>query len=90
MSWLIEDYYYHFYCYTHLMASFPQTTWVSQYLKGKTSLDLNEAREDGVLGCSGIDHIQTICTSFQTDNHTNTSSPNFYTQDALPDTQPAA
>jgi len=30
------------------------TNWVSQYQKGKTSLDLNEARDDGVLGCSGI------------------------------------
>jgi len=38
------------YTYTHLMASFPSTTWLSQYLKGKTSLDLNEARDDGVLG----------------------------------------
>jgi len=33
---------------------FSRTTWASQYQKGKTSLDLNEAREDGVLGCSGI------------------------------------
>ena len=32
---------------------FYRTTWVSQYQKGKTSLDLNEARDDGVLGCSG-------------------------------------
>jgi len=30
------------------------TNWVSQYHKGKTSLDLNEVRDDGVLGCSGI------------------------------------
>ena len=28
--------------------------WVSRHQKGKTSLDLNEARDDGVLGCSGI------------------------------------
>jgi len=33
---------------------FSRTTWVSRYQKGKTSLDLNEARDDGVLGCSGI------------------------------------
>jgi len=33
---------------------FFRTTWVSQYQKGKTSLDFNEARDDGVLGCSGI------------------------------------
>jgi len=35
-----------------------------------------------------LDYIQTICTSFQTDNHTNTSSLNFYRQDAPPDAQP--
>ena len=33
---------------------FSRTTWVSHYQKGKTSLDLNEAREDGVLLCIGI------------------------------------
>jgi len=30
-----------------------RTTWVSWYQKGKTSLDLNEARDDWVSGCSG-------------------------------------
>ena len=38
---------------------FFRTTWVSQYQKGKTSLDLNETRDDGVVGCSGISW--TIC-----------------------------
>jgi len=38
---------------------FSGTTWLSRYLQGKTSLDLNEARDDGVLGCSGISW--TIC-----------------------------
>jgi len=33
---------------------FSRTTWVSQYQKGKTSLDLNEARDDGVWDGSGI------------------------------------
>ena len=36
-----------------------RTTWVSRYQKGKTSLDLEEARDDEVLGCSGISW--TIC-----------------------------
>jgi len=58
---------------------FPKTTCVSRYQKGKTSLDLNEARQNGVLGWQRhqLDHMQTICTSFRTDNHTNTSSLNF-------------
>jgi len=38
---------------------FSRTTQVSQYKKGKTSLYLKEARDDGVLGCSGISW--TIC-----------------------------
>jgi len=33
---------------------YSRTTPVSQYQKGKTSLDLNEARDDGVLGICGI------------------------------------
>ena len=66
---------------------FYKTTWISRYKKGKTSLALNEARGDGVLECSGISWtiMQTICTSLQTDNHSNTSSLNFYRPDALPD-----
>ena len=35
-----------------------------------------------------LDHMQTICTSLHTDSHTNTSSPNFYRPDAVPDAQP--
>jgi len=38
---------------------FSRTTWVSRYLKGKTSLDLNKARADGVVRCSSISW--TIC-----------------------------
>jgi len=58
--------------------------------KGKPSLDLNEAREDQVLGRQWhqLDHLQAICTSLQRDNHTNTLSLNFYRPDALPDAQP--
>jgi len=69
---------------------FSRTTWISQYQKGDTSLDLNEARDNAVLGCSDITgpHMQTICTLLQTDYHTNTSSLNFYRLDALPNAQP--
>jgi len=52
---------------------YSRTTWVSWYKKGKTSLDLNEARDNG--GWWGqlhqLDHVQTIYTSLQTDKHTN-------------------
>jgi len=50
------------------------TTRVSRYQKGTTSLDLIEAKEDGVLERQWhhLDHMQTICIS--QDNHTNTSS----------------
>jgi len=53
---LFCDYYYYY--YTHLTTS-SRTTCVGQCQKGKTSLDLNEARDYGVLGCSGIGW--TIC-----------------------------
>ena len=55
---------------------FSRITWVSQYQKGKTSLDINDARDDGVWGWQWhqLDHMETICTSLQTDNHTNSSS----------------
>ena len=46
---------------------FSRTTWVSQYQKGKTSLSLNEARDDGVLGRSGISW--TICKSAPRSSH---------------------
>jgi len=69
---------------------FSRTTGVSQYQKGKTSLDLNEARDDAVLGWQRhqLDHMQTVGTSLQTDNNTNISSINFYRLDALPDAHP--
>jgi len=38
---------------------FSGTTWVSRYQTGKISLGLNEVKDDGVLGCSGISW--TIC-----------------------------
>ena len=69
---------------------FSRTTWVSRHQKGKTSLDLNEARGDGVLWWQWhrLDHMQTICTSLHTDNHTNTPSLNFYRLGALLDAKP--
>jgi len=35
-----------------------------------------------------LDHMQTICTSLQADNHTNTLSLNLYMPNALSDVQP--
>ena len=76
--------------YTRLMAS-SWSTWVSWYQKGKTSLDLNEARDDGVLEWQWhqLNHMQKICPLLQTNDHANTSSLNFYRLDAFPDAQPA-
>jgi len=56
---------------------FSRTAWVSQYQKGKTNLDLREARNGGVLGWQWhhLDDMQSICTSLQTDNHTNSPTP---------------
>ena len=75
----------HYYYYYMFNGLFSRTTWVSWYQKGKTSLDFNETRDDGVLGWQWhqLDLMQTVCTSLQTDNHTNTSSLNVYRPDAL-------
>ena len=47
-----------------VVTSLHKTTWVRRYQKGKTSLDLDEAIDDGVLGWQWhqLDHIETICT----------------------------
>jgi len=50
---------------------FSGTTRVSQYQKGKTNLDFTEAT-DSEWHWHQLGHIQ-VCTSLQTDNHTNTS-----------------
>ena len=39
---------------------FSRTTWLNWYQKGKTSLDLNAARDDGVFRCSGISSISVL------------------------------
>jgi len=68
---------------------FSSTTWVSWYQKGKTSLDLNEARDYGVLGCSGISW--TICKlSAPRSRQITTPAPHHSIDrpDALHDAQP--
>jgi len=48
-----------------------RTTWVSRYQKGKTNLDFTEARDSVCQWCQ-LGHMQTVCTSLQTYNHTST------------------
>ena len=58
-------YYYYYYYYTRLTAFFQQQPgWVSRYQKGKTRLDLNTARDDGVVGWQWhqLDHMCTGST----------------------------
>jgi len=67
-----------------------RTTRVSWYPRGKTSLDLNETRDDGVLGCSRISWA--ICKqSAPRSRQITTPTPHhsiFYRPDALPDAKP--
>jgi len=76
----------HYYYYANLTTS-SRTIWVSWYQKGKTSLDLNEARDYGVLRCTGISW--TICKQSAPRSRRITTStlhhPSFYMPDALPD-----
>ena len=71
-----------------LNGIFSKPTWMSRCQKGKTSLGLDEATDDGVLGCSGISwsiRKQSAPHSrVQTDNHTKTTSLGFSIPDALP------
>jgi len=67
---------------------FSGTTRMSRYQKGKSNLNFTEAR-DSEWQWHQLGHMQ-VCTSLQTDNHTNTPSLNFYRPDALPAAQPTA
>jgi len=63
---------------------------VSWHQKGKTNLDFTEAR-DSEWQWHQLGHMQ-VCTSLQTDNHTNASPLKFfsYRPDALSAAQPTA
>jgi len=63
---------------------FFKTTWIIWYQKGKASLDLNEARDDGVFGSSGIGW--TICKQSALCS-TQITTPTPHHSDALPDAQ---
>jgi len=67
-------------------SSLSGTNQVSWYQNGKTNLDFTQAR-DSEWQWHQLGHMQ-VCTLLQTDNHTNTSSLNFYRPDALPAAQP--
>jgi len=54
----------------HLTASFPGRPGYSRYQKGKANLDFTGAR-DSEWQWHQLGHMQ-VCTSLQTDNHTNT------------------
>jgi len=58
--------------HTHLFnGPLSRTTQVSRYQKGETNLDFTEAR-DSEWQWHQLGRMQ-VCTSLQTDNHTNTS-----------------
>jgi len=58
---------------------FSKTTWVSRHQKGNPFwILLRDARDDGVaVASAGLDHMQIICTSLQTDNHASTAPLSF-------------
>ena len=53
----------HYYCPFNDL--FSRTMWVRRHQKGKTSLDLNETRDYGVLGCTGIYSALTLLVGRQ-------------------------
>jgi len=56
---------YYYYYTTPVSQPLFQDNLGDPYQKGKTSLDLDEARDDGVLGHQ-LEHMQTMCTLLQT------------------------
>jgi len=86
--------YNYYYCKLLLLLNpfnglFSRTTWVSRHLKGKPFWILLEQEMMG-WQWHQLDHMQTICTSLQTDNHASTSPLSSYRLDAFPATQPTA
>ena len=76
---------------TDVSGGHPYDTWAA------STRVLRQRRRRGIKSVSQVkrwwgfgmqwhqpDHMQTICTSLQTDNHTNISSLNFYRPDTLP------
>ena len=79
----------HTHTHTHpFNGPFSGTTRVSRYQKGKSNLNFTEAR-DSEWQWHQLGRMQ-VCTTLQTDNHTNTPSLSFYRPDALPAAQPTA
>ena len=76
--------------HTHTHTHFSGTTRVVQYQKGKTNLDITEARHSE-WQWHQLGHMQ-VCTLLQTDNHArqHLTTQFFYRLDALPATQPTA
>jgi len=64
------------------------TTQVSRHQKGKTNLDITEAR-DSEWQWHQLGHMQ-VCTSLQIGNHASIPPLSFYRPDALPAAQPTA
>ena len=69
-------YYHYHYTHTHLFnGPLFRTTWVSRYQKGKTNLDVTEAR-NSEWQWHQLGHMQ-VCILLQIDNHTSTPSLSF-------------
>ena len=78
LSLLYQVSHYHIYHQPHthqFNGPFSRNTQVSRYQKGKTNLDFTGAR-DSEWQWHQLGHMQ-VCTSLQTDNHTNTSLLSF-------------
>jgi len=75
--------------HTHTFnGPFSGTTQVSRYQKGKTNLDVTEAR-DSEWQWHQLGHME-VCTSLQTDTMPAPHRSVFYRPDALPAAQPTA
>jgi len=69
--------------HTYIMAFFSRTTWVGQYQKDKPFRILLKQQMMG-WQWHQLNHMQIICTSLLTDNHTSTSSLHVLLQAGCP------
>jgi len=67
----------HYYSTNPFNGVFSGTTWVSRQQKGKPFWILLDQEMMG-RHWHQLDHMQIICTSLQTDNHSSTSPLSFY------------
>jgi len=73
-----------------LTTSFSKTTWISWHQKGRTNLDFNEGRNDGVTVPSAGPHANHLHLAPDRQHESTSALSFFYSTDAFPDALPSS